>query len=151
VTLDSLDPERTDEMLELLGFERVDEAGERAAVVDVLDRPDAPRGREGVGTVHHVAFRAPDEETGLSWREALIEADQNVTPQRDRRYFQSIDTREPGGILLEVATDGPGFTRDESVESLGTGLKLPPWLAEDRETIEGQLPEVGADTGPEAD
>jgi glyoxalase family protein len=152
VTLDSLDPERTGEILELLGYERVDEAGERtryraasdrAAVVDVLDRPDAPRGREGVGTVHHVAFRAPDEETELAWREALVEAGQNVTPQKDRQYFQSIYTREPGGILFEIATDGPGFTRDESVAELGTSLKLPPWLEEDREMIEGQLPPVG--------
>ena len=152
VTLDSLDPERTGAILELLGYERVDEAGERtryraasdrAAVVDVLDRPDAPRGREGVGTVHHVAFRALDEETELAWREALVEAGQNVTPQKDRQYFQSIYTREPGGILFEIATDGPGFTRDESVAELGTSLKLPPWLEEDREMIEGQLPPVG--------
>ena len=151
VTLDSLDSERTGEILELLGYERVDEAGERtryraasdrAAVVDVLDRPDAPRGREGVGTVHHVAFRAPDEETELAWREALVEAGQNVTPQKDRQYFQSVYTRDPGGILFEIATDGPGFTRDESVAELGTSLKLPPWLEADREMIEGQLPPV---------
>lgn len=155
VTLDSLDPERTGEILELLGYERVDEAGkrtryraasDRAAVVDVLDRPDAERGREGVGTVHHVAVRAPDEETELAWREALIEAGLNVTPQKDRQYFQSVYTRDPGGILFEIATDGPGFTRDEAVDELGTSLKLPPWLEEDREMIEGQLPEIDAGT-----
>lgn len=160
VTLDSLDPARTGEILDILGYERVDEAGERtryraasdrAAVVDVLDRPDAEQGQEGVGTVHHVAFRAPDEETELAWRDALIEAGLDVTPQKDRQYFRSIYTREPGGILFEIATDGPGFTRDESVEDLGTSLKLPPWLADSRETIEATLPPIEDGTVREAD
>jgi glyoxalase family protein len=154
VTLDSLDAERTGTVLETLGYERAAEAGDRtryraasdrAAVVDVLDRPDAERGREGVGTVHHVAVRAPDEETQLAWRDALTEAGLDVTPQKDRRYFRSVYTREPGGILVEIATDEPGFTLDESVAELGSSLKLPPWLETDRETIEERLPVLDAD------
>jgi glyoxalase family protein len=121
-------------------------ASDRAAVVDVLDRPDAERGREGVGTVHHIAVRAPNEETQLAWRDSLTEAGLDVTPQKDRQYFRSVYTREPGGILVEIATDEPGFTRDESVAELGSSLKLPPWLEADRETIEGRLADLDVDT-----
>ncbi|MDS0299539.1 ring-cleaving dioxygenase [Halogeometricum sp. S1BR25-6] len=159
VTLQSANPDATGRVLELLGFERTDEAGDRmryvadgdrATVVDLLTR-ESPRGRPGVGTVHHVAFRVPDAETQTEWREKLSEAGQNVTPRKDRQYFESIYFREPGGVLLEVATDGPGFTADESVESLGSDLKLPPWLAEDRDRIEANLPSLDgvAETGTE--
>nr|WP_121820221.1 ring-cleaving dioxygenase [Halostella salina] len=149
VTLDSLDPAATDGALSALGYEAVAEegdrtryraAGDRAAVVEVLDRPDGRHGQQGVGTVHHVAFRAPDEETQLAWRERLVDAGYRVTEQKDRQYFKSIYFREPGGILFEVATDGPGFTRDESVDELGSDLQLPPWLEGSRESIEAALP-----------
>jgi len=148
VTLDSLDPDATGDVLETFGYERVGTegdrtrftAGDRAGVVDVLDRPDGERGVEGVGTVHHVAFRTADAETEVNWQETLREAGHRVTEQKDRQYFQSIYFREPGGILFEIATDGPGFTRDESVEELGATLQLPPWLADNRETIESRLP-----------
>jgi len=166
VTLDSLAPERTGEVLGTMGYERVgsesaDEAigsesepdgtrtryrapGERAAVVDVLDRPDGERGVKGAGTVHHVAFRTPDDETQARWRETLTDAGLRVTPQKDRRYFRSIYFREEGGVLFEIATEGPGFTRDESVETLGSLLQLPPWLEDDRETIESALQPLSA-------
>lgn len=157
VTLQSAAPDSTGRVLELLGFEREAEdgervryraAGDRASVVDLLER-ESPRGRPGVGTVHHVAFRAADEDEQAAWRERLSNAGQRVTPRKDRRYFRSIYFREPGGVLFEIATDGPGFTRDESVEELGSSLKLPPWLEDDRESLEASLPaldpvEVGA-------
>ncbi|RDI72493.1 ring-cleaving dioxygenase [Halopelagius longus] len=150
VTLQSAAPESTGRVLELLGFEkeaaegervRYRAAGDRANVVDLLER-ESPRGRPGVGTVHHVAFRAEDEEQQLQWREELSNAGQNVTPQKDRQYFQSIYFRDPGGVLFEIATDGPGFTRDESVEELGSSLKLPPWLEDDRDRLESRLPSL---------
>lgn len=148
VTLDSLAPSSTATVLETMGYEhvgtesdrrryRVD--GERATVVDVLDRPDGTRGFQGVGTVHHVAFRTPDDETQDHWREEIRGLGLNVTPQKDRQYFRSIYFRERGGVLFEIATDGPGFTRDEDVDELGSSLKLPPWLEESRGAIERQL------------
>lgn len=151
ITLASLNPDQTGQILELVGYEPAEQnqdrtryraAGDRAAIVDVRDRPDAPRARQGVGTVHHVAFRAPDEETQLEWREQLTDSGLQVTPQKDRQYFKSIYFREPGGVLFEIATDGPGFTRDESEEELGTTLKLPPWLENERERLEERLPEI---------
>lgn len=151
VTLDSLDSESTVTVLETLGYERVAQdgdrtryrtAGDRAEFVDVRDQPDAPRGRQGVGTVHHIAFRTTDEQTQAEWREPLSDIGLRVTPQKDRQYFKSIYFREPGGILFEIATDGPGFTRDESLTELGTELKLPPWLESDRAMLEQRLPEI---------
>lgn len=167
VTLHSAKPEATANVLDILGFDRVgseDDGGERvryvaagdhATVVDVLHR-HPPRGRPGVGTVHHVAFRAADEAAQLQWRDRLSEAGQFVTPQKDRQYFQSIYFREPGGILFEIATDGPGFTVDEDVDALGSALKLPERLAPEREGIEAALssldpPESGLDTAAGTD
>lgn len=151
VTLDSLTPERTSTVLETVGYEstaqdgdrtRYKTAGPRASVIDVLARPDAPRGQQGVGTVHHVAFRTPDTQTQEEWREPLSDIGLRVTPQKDRQYFKSIYFREPGGILFEIATEGPGFTRDESASDLGTELTLPPWLESDRTMLEERLPEI---------
>jgi glyoxalase family protein len=133
-----------------LGFQRVGEQGDRvrfaagSSRVDVLASPSAARGHISAGTVHHVAFRAADEADQLAWREAIAESDLYVTPVLDRQYFRSIYFREPGGVLFEIATDPPGFTRDEPVESLGTGLKLPPWLEESRSRIEAVLPPIEA-------
>ena len=134
-----------------LGFRRVGEEGDRVRFeaasgegsrVDVLASPSAARGRVSAGTVHHVAFRAADEADQLAWREAVGESGLYVTPVLDRQYFRSIYFREPGGVLFEIATDPPGFTWDEPVESLGSGLKLPPWLEESRSRIEAALPPV---------
>lgn len=153
VTLDSLDPDSTVTVLETLGYERIAQDGDRtryrtdgnrAAFVDVRDQPDSPRGQQGVGTVHHIAFRTADEQTQAEWREPLSDIGLRVTPQKDRQYFKSIYFREPGGILFEIATDEPGFTRDESLTELGTELQLPPWLESDRDALEQRLPEIEA-------
>jgi glyoxalase family protein len=137
-----------------MGFRRVGEEGDRVRFevgpggagtrVDVLAAPAAKRGHVSAGTVHHVAFRAADEADQLAWREAVDGSGLSVTPVLDREYFRSIYFREPGGVLFEIATDPPGFTRDETVESLGTSLKLPPWLEESRAKIEAALPPIEA-------
>lgn len=112
--------------------------------VDVLSRPGDAGGLVAVGTVHHVAFRAPDEEQQRAWREEIARAGFDVTPVRDRHYFRSIYFREPGGVLFEIATDPPGFTVDEPAAELGTGLRLPPWLEGRRQEIEAALPPLRA-------
>ncbi|MFC6837349.1 ring-cleaving dioxygenase [Halomarina ordinaria] len=157
VTLHSLDVDATAAVLETMGYERLasedagDGAGERVRYVAPGERAEfvdlvggGERGRQGVGTVHHVAFRTDDDASQEAWRDRLVDAGMSVTPVKDRQYFRSIYFREPGGVLFEIATDGPGFTRDESVEALGSDLQLPPWLEEDRETIESQLPPLPA-------
>ena len=136
-----------------LGFRRVGEEGDRVRFeagsggggtrVDVLASPAAARGHVSAGTVHHVAFRAADDADQLAWREAVAGSGLYVTPVLDREYFHSIYFREPGGVLFEIATDPPGFTRDEPVESLGSALKLPPWLEASRSRIEAALPPIG--------
>lgn len=110
--------------------------------VDLLCTPDARPGRMAAGTVHHVAFRARDEVEQGTVRKALVSAGMDVTPVLDRNYFRSIYFREPGGVLFEVATDPPGFTVDETVDQLGTSLKLPGWLEPHRHGIEAVLPEL---------
>ena len=99
-------------------------------------------GLGGAGTVHHIAFRTPDDESQRQWLDRLTESGQQVTDIQDRQYFHSIYFREPGGILFEIATDPPGFTIDEPLEALGTSLKLPPWLEPERTQIEAILPPV---------
>lgn len=162
VTLAPLGDGRTEELLrEVLGF-RPGGDGEGRAVrrlvapgggggpgrhVQVVSGEDRPRGRGGTGTVHHVAWRARDEEEQGAWREALTAAGLRVTPVIDRHYFRSTYFREPGGILFEIATDEPGFTADEPVDALGTALRLPPWLEERREEIEEELPPVSIPGG----
>lgn len=150
VTLHPTQPDSTAEVLSALGYELVAETddrrryaagGDRAGVLDVrVD--DGAEGIQGVGTVHHVAFRTADDETQAAWRERAADLGLRVTEQKDRRYFRSIYFREPGGILFEIATDGPGFTRDESVEDLGSELRLPPWLEDDRDRITDRLPAI---------
>jgi glyoxalase family protein len=89
--------------------------------------------------VHHVAFRTPDDEEHRAWRERIRVAGLGVTPQIDRYYFRSIYFREPGGVLFEIATDGPGFATDEDAGHLGERLSLPPFLEPRREEIEARL------------
>lgn len=113
-----------------------DGAANGSATVDVEPAPAAP-GRVGVGTVHHVAFRGDDPD---AWRERVVDAGFDATPVIDRRYFRSVYFREPGGVLFEIATDGPGFTVDEPAASLGSALRVPEWLAGDRHVIEAGLP-----------
>lgn len=133
-----------------LGFRLVDEhadrlrfdvgAGGPGARVDVVAAANAPRGLVASGTVHHVAWRAPDREAQADWRTQIVDAGLDVTPVIDRQYFESIYFREPGGVLLEVATDPPGFGIDEPLLELGRRLQLPPWLEPSREDIQRALP-----------
>ena len=133
----------------VMGFRRVSQdgrtirfetgAGGPGAVVDLLEAPEASVGEEAAGTVHHVAWRAPDDAGQLAWREVLVKAGRNVTPVIDRYYFKSIYYREPGGVLFEIATDQPGFTVDEAPETLGSGLSLPPWFQVSRDKLDQNL------------
>jgi catechol 2,3-dioxygenase-like lactoylglutathione lyase family enzyme len=115
---------------------------EPGTFMDVRCAPGFWRGRVAAGTIHHVAWRTPDDAAQLRWRERLVSLGLNVTPVIDRTYFHSIYFREPGGVLFEVATLPPGFMVDESADALGTALKLPPWLEPQRAEIERLLPPV---------
>lgn len=114
--------------------------GAPGTIVDVRCAPGFWRGSVAVGTIHHVAFRARDDAAQLALRGQLVEQGLNVTPVLDRQYFHSVYFREPGGVLFEIATDPPGFTVDESLDELGTHLKLPPWLESVRGELERVLP-----------
>ena len=114
-------------------------AGGPGATVYVAVRPDLPRTANGRGGVHHVAFRTPDETEHRAWRTHIAAAGIPVTPEIDRFYFHSIYFREPGGVLFEIATDGPGFATDEDPAHLGERLALPPFLEPDRAQIEAGL------------
>ncbi|GAA1841673.1 ring-cleaving dioxygenase [Microlunatus capsulatus] len=121
-------------------------------LVDVLAGVQE-RGRQAGGTVHHVAFRAPDLETMTRWQGELVDGGVRVTQILDRQYFKSIYFREPGGVLFEIATDDPGFATDEPLLELGRHLRLPPWLEPSREQIAAALPPLRLPpqpTGPEA-
>ncbi len=152
VTLSERSGDVTVNLLEnLLGFEKVEEENGRArylttssggSFADVLEQPSGPAGQTAVGTVHHVAWRAPDDATQEAWRGEISDRGLHVTPILDRSYFHSIYFREPGGVLFEIATDPPGFAVDEDPDHLGENLKLPPWLEKDRGRIEEVLPHV---------
>ena len=147
-------------MTEALGFRQVDRSEGRVRLsageggpgntVDVVSASGFPRGSMGVGTVHHVAFRIPDDETQIALREEISALGYNVTPVLDRNYFRSIYFREPGGVLFEIATDPPGFAVDEAEAELGTHLKLPPWLEPRRDKLEEVLPPLRVPTGDTA-
>jgi glyoxalase family protein len=147
-----------DFMTSLLGFQVVEETANRSRLavggdapghlVDLVEAPDAPDARNGLGTVHHVAFAIAGAEAQLELRRELLRAGRDVTEVRDRTYFQSIYFREPGGILFEVATTAPGFTVDEPLGALGQALKLPSWEEPYRAEIEATLPPLVA--GPVA-
>jgi glyoxalase family protein len=97
------------------------------------------RARGGSGQTHHIAFRAKDEEEQLAWRDHLLGLGAEVSPVMDRTYFRSIYFRAPDGLLMEIATDGPGFAVDEDAGTLGSELKLPAWLEERRTELAGAL------------
>jgi glyoxalase family protein len=113
---------------------------EPGSVLDVAAATDVDPGLQAGGTVHHIAFRAPDRDTQERWRRHLVDAGLKVTDILDRQYFTSIYFREPGGVLFEIATDQPGFAIDEPLLELGRHLRLPPWLEPDREQIARSLP-----------
>jgi glyoxalase family protein len=145
VSLCERELEPTAAFLELLGLKHVNTDGNRhrfelaAAQIEVLHEPDAERGKLGAGAIHHIAFRVADEQTQLDWRYRLMSAGVRVSPVKDRAYFHSIYFREPGGVLFEIATDGPGFLIDEPADALGTSLCLPPWLEPGRASIQARL------------
>ena len=121
--------------------------GSLANTLDILHRPAAPEDLPdeavfGAGSIHHIAFRVPTDEAQLEYQSALRGAGYGVTPVRDRSYFHSIYYREPGGVLFEIATEGPGFAIDEPVNSLGESLKLPEWFEATRAAIEQDLPPI---------
>jgi glyoxalase family protein len=105
-------------------------------------------GAGGVGTVHHVAFRAASDQVQLKKRAEIEAQGVGITPVIDRQYFHSVYFREPGGVLFEIATDAPGFTIDEPAAELGTHLKLPPAYESSRLEIEGALPPVRLPQAP---
>lgn len=142
-------------LTEVLGFRQANEFSEQGhravtfevgsggpgAEVRVVERPDLPFHRfVGTGGVHHVAFRVADDEEHAAWHDRLVRAGLQATPVIDRYYFRSIYFREPGGVLFEIATDGPGFTADEDRQHLGERLSLPPFLEPRRAEIEAMLP-----------
>ncbi len=114
--------------------------GEWGHLVDLVASDRAAR--MGAGAVHHIAFRARDDEEQKAWQARLRARGFHVTEVKDRQYFKSIYFREPGGVLFEIATDAPGFLRDEAEEELGRELKLPPWLEVRRAEIERRLPPI---------
>jgi glyoxalase family protein len=111
-----------------------------AGVVDVREAPDARRGAWGVGAVHHLAWRVDDDRHQLEVREQVSAAGGVATPVIDRFWFKSVYFKEPGGVLFELATDGPGFSIDEDPAHLGETLVLPPFLESSRHEIERVLP-----------
>jgi glyoxalase family protein len=102
-------------------------------------RPDSPRAREGTGQTHHVAYRADSEDQLNEWREHVASLGYEPTGIKDRKYFKSIYFRTHDGLLVEIATDPPGFTVDEPEESLGSSLQLPEWLESKRSEVTSGL------------
>ncbi|SHS08827.1 Putative ring-cleaving dioxygenase mhqO [Mycobacteroides abscessus subsp. abscessus] len=150
-TLLSAKPHMTADVLEnVLGltcvgqeenFLRFQSEGELGNTIDIKLSPSV-RGLMGAGTVHHLAWRAKDENEHQKWRERLVEKDYYPTDILDRNYFQALYFHEEGGILFEIATDPPGFTVDEPQIDLGKNLMLPSWLESKREELENTLPPV---------
>ncbi|MDF2684647.1 MAG: ring-cleaving dioxygenase [Brevibacillus sp.] len=144
----SVQPEKTMEVLQnLLGLEKVGEegglvrfrsVGDLGNIIDVNAQP-VPRGAGGAGTVHHIAWRAKDDIDHRSWREKVEAYGLHPTDIVDRQYFNALYFREYGEILFEIATDPPGFGRDEAFEQLGEKLMLPEWYEPYRTQIEQGL------------
>jgi glyoxalase family protein len=116
------------------------EGGGSGRLIEIKELPEERRGQWGTGSVHHVAWRVKDSEEQMTLRDILLRAGLRPTSQIDRFWFKSVYYKEPGGVLFELATDGPGFDRDEDMEHLGEQLILPPWLEPQREQIEAALP-----------
>lgn len=151
VTLSERSRERTEELLTgVLGFRAAGEDDGRTRFeagdggpgnrLDILQDPREPVGRMGVGAVHHVAFRVPDEEGHRELRDEIAGLGYEITPVIDRQYFKAVYFREPGGVLFEIATNPPGFATDEDPSELGTSLKLPPQHEPRRAELQSHLP-----------
>jgi glyoxalase family protein len=115
-------------------------------IVDIWHSDIPAKHRPGPGTIHHIAFRARDLAHQQALRDTLLARGEQVTEVKDRQYFKAIYFREPGGVLFEIATDGPGFTVDEPMEHLGAALKLPPQHEHRRAELEASLPALRTDT-----
>ena len=124
------------------GFRFEDGNGGHGHTIIVQVDPKANPGRQGPGAVHHIAFRVADSQSQLEHRLELVKRGYHVSAVMNRDYFQSIYFREPGGVLFEIATDAPGFTVDEPLESLGTKLRLPSQYEPYRDQIEQELPDL---------
>ncbi|SEU11878.1 ring-cleaving dioxygenase [Paenibacillus sp. NFR01] len=145
----STNPERTEDTLaRTLGLTRIAEGdgyirfrsgADIGNIIDLKASP-VPHGSGGTGTVHHIAWRAKDDAEQLEWSEKVFGDGYQPTPVQDRQYFNAIYFREEGGILFEIATDPPGFARDEAPEALGEKLMLPAWYEPHRAAIEQNLP-----------
>jgi glyoxalase family protein len=144
-------PDKTARLLEqVMGLKKLGTEGPYARFIatgdlgNVIDVNIAsmPMGHGGAGTVHHIAWRASDDADHLSWRNHILETGFQPTPVIDRQYFNAIYFREEGGILFEIATDPPGFSRDEDTKRLGEHLMLPSWFEETRTAIEAKLPPI---------
>jgi glyoxalase family protein len=163
VTLWLADPDPTEGLLKTMGFERLDTeeaqgdvpgdrrtrfaaAGPVGKYIDIL--PTIESGRQGHGTVHHVAFQTPTDEDQQAMRSAIRGEGLSPTTQIDRHWFRSVYVREHGGVLFELATSGPGYTSDEPLDDLGGRLVLPGRFEAQRDQIEAQLRDV---TVPHAD
>jgi glyoxalase family protein len=139
----------TAELLKFMGYEEVDATdgakrfgvpgGNGADFIDIETMPNIAHARQGAGSVHHVAFAVQNRARQLEVRKALLDTGYHVTPVIDRDYFWSIYFRTPGGVLFEVATNEPGFDRDEDSALLGEALKLPKQHAHLRGQLEKTL------------
>lgn len=113
-----------------------------ANIVDIIEDEASAYGRGAAGTNHHIAFRVKDDNILMDFREKVLSAGLQITPKIDRDYFFSLYFREPGGVLFELATDNPGFTKDETLAELGINLKLPTQYEASRKEIEKGLPQL---------
>ena len=147
-TLLSVKPDETAQLLEnVMGLQKVGQEGDfirfqsSADIGNVIDLKltTIGRGQMGVGTVHHIAWRAKDDEDQLEWQKYVADSGYGVTAVRDRNYFNAIYFKEHGEILFEIATDPPGFAHDESLETMGEKLMLPEQYETHRDQIERAL------------
>lgn len=153
VTLYSANSDKTAELLtEVIGLEKIGEEDglmrfhSTSDIANVIDLKIArgQTGRLGVGTVHHIAWRADDDADQQQWKERVEQYRLGVTPVQDRNYFNAIYFREYGDLLFEIATETPGFAIDESPESLGEALMLPEPYEKHRKRLLQELPPVTA-------
>lgn len=150
-TLKLTEEEETAEILEnILGFSKADTDGSNSLYTTdapignnvVIKLAEPKSGKNGRGIIHHVAFRAEDEEELDAMRLQVSKMGLNPTEIIDRHWFKSVYYQTPGGVLFEMATEGPGYAVDEDPEHLGEKLILPPWLESKRDAIENRLPEI---------
>lgn len=144
----SMNPDKTaDTLTRTLGLEQIAEgdgyiryrsSADIGNIIDLKTTP-VPQGGGGTGTVHHIAWRAKDDAEQLQWGRTVQSHGYQPTPVQDRQYFNAIYFREEGGILFEIATDPPGFARDEEPDKLGQKLMLPAWFEPNRDVIEAKL------------